>query len=54
MIAAVWGAGAQVDAQFVRVLVGQLRQKLEAEPSSPRLVTTEPGLGYRLAAEHLA
>jgi two-component system KDP operon response regulator KdpE len=51
IIAAVWGAGAQVDAQFVRVLVGQLRQKIEAEPSSPRLVTTEPGLGYRLAAE---
>ncbi|MBL8772376.1 MAG: response regulator transcription factor [Phenylobacterium sp.] len=51
LIAAVWGARAQVDAQFVRVLVGQLRQKLEAEPSSPRLVRTEPGLGYRLAAE---
>lgn len=51
LIAAVWGPGAQVDAQFVRVLVGQLRQKLEAEPSAPRLVNTEPGLGYRLAAE---
>jgi len=51
VIAAVWGAGAQVDAQFVRVLVGQLRQKLEAEPSAPRLVMTEPGLGYRLIAE---
>lgn len=51
VIAAVWGAGAQVDAQFVRVLVGQLRQKLEAEPSAPRLVRTEPGLGYRLVAD---
>lgn len=51
LIAAVWGAGAQVDAQFVRVLIGQLRQKLEAEPSSPRLVRTEPGLGYRLEAD---
>lgn len=51
VIAAVWGAGAQVDAQFVRVLVGQLRQKLEAEPSTPRLLRTEPGLGYRLSAE---
>lgn len=51
LIAAVWGAGAQVDAQFVRVLVGQLRQKLEAEPSAPRLVMTEPGLGYRLVGE---
>lgn len=51
LIAAIWGSDAQADAQFVRVLVGQLRQKLEAEPSSPRLLTTEPGLGYRLAAE---
>jgi two-component system KDP operon response regulator KdpE len=51
IITAVWGAGAQVDAQFVRVLVGQLRQKLEAEPSAPRLVLTEPGVGYRLKAE---
>ncbi|MCR5875081.1 response regulator transcription factor [Phenylobacterium sp. J426] len=54
LIAAVWGAGAQVDAQFVRVLVGQLRQKVEAEPASPRLVMTEPGLGYRLVAENEA
>jgi two-component system KDP operon response regulator KdpE len=48
VITAVWGAGAQVDAQFVRVLVAQLRQKLETEPSSPRIVLTEPGIGYRL------
>lgn len=51
VIAAVWGPDAQVDAQFVRVLVGQLRQKIEAEPSQPRLVVTEPGLGYRLTTE---
>lgn len=51
VITAVWGAGAQVDAQFVRVLVGQVRQKIEAEPSSPRLLLTEPGVGYRLKAE---
>lgn len=51
VITAVWGAGAQVDAQFVRVLVGQLRQKIEAEPSSPKLLLTEPGVGYRLRAD---
>jgi two-component system KDP operon response regulator KdpE len=50
LIAAVWGPEARVDAQFVRVLVAQLRQKLEAEPSSPRLLLTEPGVGYRLRA----
>jgi two-component system KDP operon response regulator KdpE len=51
IMAAVWGATAKTDAQFVRVLVGQLRQKLEAEPSAPTVVVTEPGLGYRLLPE---
>lgn len=44
----VWGPDAGVETQFVRVLVAQLRQKLEAEPSEPTLVCTEPGVGYRL------
>ncbi|CAN5196918.1 response regulator transcription factor [soil metagenome] len=48
LIAAVWGPEAKVDAQFVRVLVGQVRQKLEEEPSSPKILLTEPGIGYRL------
>jgi two-component system, OmpR family, KDP operon response regulator KdpE len=51
IINAVWGAGAQVDAQFVRVLTGQVRQKLEADPSKPRLLLTEAGVGYRLRAD---
>jgi len=51
VIAAVWGAESEVDAQFVRVLVAQLRSKLEAEPSAPRYVLTEPGVGYRLAPD---
>ena len=51
VITAVWGAGAQVDAQFVRVLIAQLRQKLEAEPSAPQIVLTEPGVGYRLQSD---
>lgn len=51
IMAAVWGAEARSDAQFVRVLVGQLRQKLEYDPSSPRILLTEPGVGYRLALE---
>ncbi len=51
VIAAVWGAGAQVDAQFVRVLVGQVRQKIEVDPSAPRILLTEPGVGYRLRAD---
>jgi two-component system KDP operon response regulator KdpE len=51
LIAAVWGAGAGVEAQFVRVLVGQVRQKIEEDSSRPRLLLTEAGLGYRLIAE---
>jgi two-component system KDP operon response regulator KdpE len=53
IIAAVWGGGAEVSAQFVRVLVAQLRQKLEADPASPTVVLTEPGVGYRLAEPEL-
>lgn len=36
-----------VDPQYLRVYVRQLRQKIEADPSTPRHVLTEPGIGYR-------
>ena len=51
IIMAVWGADSNADAQFVRVLMAQLRQKLEADPSNPQLLLTEPGIGYRLSCE---
>ena len=51
IIERVWGPDTKADTQFVRVLVGQLRQKLEQDPSRPQIVRTEPGLGYRLRAE---
>jgi two-component system KDP operon response regulator KdpE len=50
LLAAGWG-GSVTDTQFVRVYVGQIRQKLEADPSAPTLILTEPGIGYRLATE---
>ena len=37
-----------VDPQYLRVYVRQLRQKVEDDPSTPRHVLTEPGVGYRL------
>jgi len=37
-----------VDPQYLRVYVRQLRQKIESDPSAPRHVLTEPGIGYRL------
>ena len=51
IVVAVWGPDSQSDAQALRVLMGQLRHKLEAEPSSPRLLLTEPGVGYRLSCD---
>jgi two-component system KDP operon response regulator KdpE len=47
IILAVWGDLERADAQFVRVLAGQVRNKIEAEPHRPRWVITTPGLGYR-------
>ena len=44
----VWGPGAGEQTQYLRVYMGQLRHKLEANPSRPQFLTTEPGVGYRL------
>jgi two-component system, OmpR family, KDP operon response regulator KdpE len=43
----VWGPAHGADTQYLRVFIGQLRQKLEADPSEPNLILTEPGIGYR-------
>jgi two-component system KDP operon response regulator KdpE len=48
IIERVWGLGGNAETQSVRVLVSQLRQKLEENPSAPKMVCTEPGVGYRL------
>jgi len=44
----VWGPGYEKEAHYLRVYVAQLRRKLEPDPSAPRHIVTEPGLGYRL------
>ena len=44
----VWGPNFIDQTQYLRVYVGHLREKLEAEPSNPSLLLTEPGIGYRL------
>jgi two-component system, OmpR family, KDP operon response regulator KdpE len=51
LIAAVWGGGAGVTNDTVRVQVGNLRRKIEADPNRPRLVITEPWVGYRFQGE---
>jgi two-component system KDP operon response regulator KdpE len=48
LLKTVWGAGHAADVQYLRVVIGQLRHKLEADPAEPALVVTEPSVGYRL------
>jgi two-component system KDP operon response regulator KdpE len=47
----VWGSYAAENAQQLRVYINYLRRKLEADPTRPRLIVTEPGVGYRLKAD---
>jgi len=49
ILAAVWGAAHVEDTQYLRVYVGQLRQKIEDDPDDPKVVLTEPGIGYRVS-----
>ncbi|MDP9128055.1 MAG: response regulator transcription factor [Pseudomonadota bacterium] len=44
----VWGHAHGWDTQYLRVYVGQLREIVEADPSDPRVIVTEPGIGYRM------
>lgn len=47
----VWGPGYGTESNYLRLYVRQIRQKLGDIPSSPRWITTEPGLGYRWLQE---
>jgi two-component system, OmpR family, KDP operon response regulator KdpE len=47
----VWGPGSGNETHYLRVYMNQLRQKLEQDPARPVHLLTEPGVGYRLAAE---
>ena len=47
----VWGPGSGDETHYVRVYMNQLRQKIEPDPSRPKYLLTETGVGYRLAAE---
>jgi len=49
ILTAVWGPAHTDDTQYLRVYVGQLRQKVEEHPDDPRIILTEPGIGYRIA-----
>jgi two-component system KDP operon response regulator KdpE len=44
----VWGPSYQENAHYLRIYMSQLRQKLEADPTQPKFLLTESGVGYRL------
>ena len=44
----VWGPAHTEDAQYLRIYIRNLRQKIEADPERPQHILTEPGVGYRL------
>ena len=44
----VWGPTHEQDTHYLRILVGKLRQKLGDDPTAPRWIATEPGVGLRL------
>lgn len=51
LLADVWGAEFTEHTHYLRIYMGALRGKLEADPAEPRFLLTEPGVGYRLVAD---
>jgi two-component system KDP operon response regulator KdpE len=51
LLASVWGPANVEDVQYLRVFVGHLRHKLEPDPSTPRYLITESGVGYRFVSD---
>ena len=51
LLTTVWGPAHGDDLHYLRVFIGQLRQKIERDPTQPRIVRTEPGVGYRMAEQ---
>jgi two-component system, OmpR family, KDP operon response regulator KdpE len=47
----VWGNAHSDDAHYLRIFVRKLRQKIEKDPTQPRILTTELGVGYRLSVD---
>jgi two-component system KDP operon response regulator KdpE len=48
----IWGPKSEEHRQYLRVYVTHLRQKIEREPTKPKLITTESGIGYRFAGSN--
>jgi two-component system KDP operon response regulator KdpE len=51
LLGAVWGGDYTEQHEYLRVFIGQLRKKIEPDPSKPRFILTEPWIGYRFNAD---
>ena len=51
LLTEVWGPGYVEHSHYLRIYMGGLRHKLEADPARPKFLLTEPGVGYRLACD---
>ena len=51
ILKAIWGPNAVDHPEHLWVLIGQLRKKIEADPAHPRLLLSEPWVGYRFAVD---
>jgi two-component system, OmpR family, KDP operon response regulator KdpE len=47
LLGAIWGGNYTEQTEYLRVFIGQLRKKIEADPASPKYILTEPWIGYR-------
>ena len=51
LLGAVWGGDYTGQTEYLRVFIGQLRKKIEPDPSTPRYLLTDPWIGYRFSPE---
>ncbi len=54
LLSQVWGVGYSTEAHYLHVYVGQLRRKIEPDPTHPRFIITVSGVGYRFNADEVA
>lgn len=47
LLTSIWGGNYAEQTEYLRVFIGQLRKKIEPDPSTPRYILTEPWIGYR-------
>ncbi len=48
LLSELWGKAHEENIQYLRIYIGQLRQKIEPDPAHPTYIITEPGIGYRM------